>query len=318
MNFFKYILKKTKKLLNKEEKNVDILKYILKKTKKLLNKEEKKEVIIIKSNSIDEERMFLLKKTAQAFNSGIALNFLRSQARKYRITQKGKMIKSGHIYQDELINQISDIIYEYIPNTKFWKISIRRIFRDMDECNFKNQPSMNRINNSDYLNFFKDEIEEKLNCYESINLTQHTLNVLNVFNAYFKGNLTYINIPTFEILMACLLHDFGKSRQLQVNICKSNDFSIKHQDVSSLYIHRIKNDLSNEYLFINGEKDEDLIFGLDELEKIRVAVINHHNDVDKGSLADLLKIVDHKTREMEYIEYERHRKKFTRSSIIKI
>ncbi|WP_418181398.1 hypothetical protein ACNSOL_11905 (plasmid) [Aliarcobacter lanthieri] len=279
---------------------------------------EEKKQFILKSKSQIEERNYLLKKTSQAYNSSIILNHLRGEVRKYKVLQKGKLLSKGHIYLDQSINEISDIIYEYAPNTKYWKIAIRRILKDMDDCNFKEQPSMNRVHN-DYLNFFKDEIEDKLNCYESINLSRHTLNLLKVYQYYFKGDITYINHSSFEIIMSCLLHDFGKSKKLQQNICKSDDYTVKHQIVSGWYIYRIIEELKKEYIFQVGDKDEDFIFGQEELLKIRIAVINHHNDVDKGSLAEVLKLIDHKTREMEYLEYGRKRNKFTTGkSVIEI
>lgn len=277
--------------------------------------EEPKKVYVLKSRTQDEERDELLRKTSQAHNSAVILKHLRTEARKYRIAQKGKLINHRHNYSDENINEIRDIVYEYAPNTDYWRFAIRKILMDADDCNFKKQPSMNRYQIK-HLSFVNDRLEQKLDCFESINLSRHTLNLLKVFEEYFKPMASLREHSYFEIVMACLLHDYGKSRMLLTDICGSNDFNASHEKVSGWYIKKVMNHVESQYRMHRPERDDFFYFGVEEFEKIKIAVEDHHSEVEVDSLADILKKIDQKTREMEYIEYERKQHRITGSSVV--
>ena len=257
-------------------------------------------------NSKEAEKNFLLRKTSSAFNDSFLINYLKQAVLITTIEQRGPMIVAKSKYKNKTIQEIYEILYRYAPNTYYWQTAIFNILRDMEYLRFDLQPSMNRLSKPEYSYIFKDGIEKRLDCYEGISLSQHLLNTMNTYIDNFSEQIDKFYYPKFEVLLACLLHDFGKSKKLQARLEISNKNELKHEEISGHYIDDLAKRVDGKYIFNKGVRDDEFYLSISQLEKVKKAVIEHHKqNIIKGSLSELLKLIDHKTREKEYSEYAR-------------
>ena len=216
------------------------------------------------------------------------------------------MVVAKSKYKNKTIQEIYEILYRYAPNTYYWQTAIFNILRDMEHLRFDLQPSMNRLSTPEYINTFNAPIESRLACYESISLSRHLLNTMNTYIDNFSAQIDKFYYPKFEVLLACLLHDFGKSKKLQARLEISNKNELKHAEISGHYIDDLAKRVDGKYIFNKGVRDDEFYLSISQLEKVKKAVIEHHKqNIIKGSLSELLKLIDHKTREKEYSEYAR-------------
>lgn len=257
-------------------------------------------------NSKEAEKNFLLRKTSSAFNDAFLINYLKQAVLLTTIEKRGPMKTIKSKYKNRTIQEIYEILYQFAPNTYYWQTAIWIMLRDMEYNRFDLQPSMNRLSKPDYLNDFNAPIENRLNCYESISLSQHLLNTMKTYIDNFSEQIDKFYYPKFEVLLACLLHDFGKSKKLQARLEISNINESKHEEISGHYIDDLAKRVDGKYIFNKGVRDDEFYLSISQLEKVKKAVIEHHKqNIIKGSLSELLKLIDHKTREKEYSEYAR-------------
>lgn len=254
----------------------------------------------------EEEKFFLLEKTSSAFNDSFLINYLRYTVLMTDIEKRGPIKFIEKKYKDNVLQQIYELLCKYAPNTYYWHIAIGKIMNDMDYGKFNIQPSMNRVSNPDDAIKFSLETSRKLDCYESINLSQHLLNTMNTYIDTFEKRLDKVYFPKFEVLLACLLHDFGKSKKLQNMLNLEPYLCKRHEEVSGIYIDNLLKEMDSKYIFEKTQRDDEYHMSITQFERVRKAVVEHHSkDVADSSLSDLLKTIDAKTREREFKDYER-------------
>lgn len=258
----------------------------------------------------DEERFFLLKKTSEGFNSAFLINYLKYAVLMSSIEKKGSLnIKNENSYS-EITREINGIICNFAQNTKFWSIGIPLIMKDIEQYEFTGQPSLNRISNKESTIYLNIDTEKKLDCFEEINLSQHLLNTMKTYIEDFKDQMDDFCYPRFEVLLSCLLHDFGKSKILQKSFDMLGVENLRHEEVSGLYIDRLLKEIDDRYIFDIGKRDDEYELGVTQFKRIKKAVEEHHKDyVEKGSLSDLLRMIDYKTRSKEFEEYNKGKNK---------
>lgn len=261
-------------------------------------------------NSKEAEKNFLLRKTSSAFNDAFLINYLKQAVLLTTIEKRGPMKIIRNKYKNKITQEIYEILYQFAPNTYYWQTTIFNILRDMEYLRFDLQPSMNRLSNPEYSYIFKDGIEKRLDCYESISLPQHLLNTMRTYIENFSDQIDIFHYPKFEVLLSCLLHDFGKSKKLQARLEIPNMNELKHEEISGHYIDDLVKRIDGKYIFNKGARDDEFYLSISQFEKVKKAVIEHHKPlVAKGSLSELLKLIDYKTREKEYKDYERRIRK---------
>lgn len=258
-------------------------------------------------NNRNETQEFYIQLTSNAFNSNVALKYLQKVAREYRIKKHKEVGIIKKHYKDNNVEAISNYIYSFAPNTLFWNICLEKIFNDMEEYKFSEQPSINRKQNQTSNFFLKDKVEKKMHCCEQTNLAKHTLELIETYFKSFINSVSYKRLSTFEILMACLLHDFGKSILLANEECGINDItSVPHEIISGRYIYRLIEYTKQHYLNSKNDLDESYYNCLEQLSNIKIAVVGHHDSIyEECSLTDALKTIDAETRMREFAEYEK-------------
>lgn len=254
------------------------------------------------SASRKEEIEKNLQLTAIGRNSFAIVAILANSVREHRIANRPKK-ERDFIYSDDTLNKLWTLIEEIVPNTNYWDRMTRKIFLDMDKNCFFLQPSMNRTQSNSYF-FFLDEKEEKLNCCEEINLSEHTFNVVSTYLNYFKDKKIF-NYSDIEIVMSCILHDFGKSISLREKRCNLSDTKKKHEEISAFYIERIIREIGVEYKELYGSYDKEYLFGKEQMNRILIAVRDHHLDNNpEESLAKALQLIDYEARNQEWHRYK--------------
>lgn len=257
---------------------------------------------------IDKKREFLLQETSNAFNASVCLKYMQKVVRDYRIKKNKEIGQERKHYLDSNVEKLSEYIYSFAPDTLFWRICLEKIFNDMDEYKFSEQPSINRYQSASSRFFMDDKIERKMICCEQTSLSKHTLDLIETYFKSFVNSASYKRLPTFEILMSCLLHDFGKSVILAEKECGINDIkSISHEIISGRYIYRLMEYTKQNYLSSRNELDESFYVCLDQLSSVRFAVVSHHDsNYEECSLTDALKTIDAETRIREFAKFERN------------
>lgn len=261
-------------------------------------------------NSKEAEKNFLLRKTSSAFNDAFLINYLKQAVLLTTIEKRGPMKIIRNKYKNKITQEIYEILYQFAPNTYYWQTAIWSILQDIEYSRFDLQPSMNRLSSPEKSIIFNDGIEKRLDCYESISLSQHLLNTMKTYIENFSDQIDIFYYPKFEVLLSCLLHDFGKSKKLQSKINVIGVENLRHEEVSGLYIDYLIKNIDGKYIFNKGARDDEFYLSISQFEKVKKAVIEHHKPlVAKGSLSELLKLIDYKTREKEYKDYERRIRK---------
>lgn len=257
-------------------------------------------------DTVEDEKRFLLEKTASAHNDAFIINYLKNVVLLSEIEKKGPIKKTINKYEIKEMQKIYEFLCESAPNIYFWEIAIDKIMSDMVSNKFELQPSMNRIGREDQIDNLSLESQKKLECYENISLVKHLLNTIETYMEEYKDKLEKFSFPTFDVLLACLMHDFGKSKKLIKNLHHIDIDYMRHEMISGLYIDSLQKKVEEIYIFDKGERDDEFQLSIALLERVKKAVVEHHKDnVAKGSLSDLIKHIDHKTREREYKEYDK-------------
>lgn len=257
-------------------------------------------------DTVEEERIFLLKKTASAHNDAFLINYLKEIVLMTEIEKKGPIKRIADKYDIKEMQRIYELLCENAPNIYYWEIAIDKIMRDIENNKFELQPSMNRVGREDQIDNLSLENQRKLDCYENISLLKHLLNTMETYIEEYKDKLEKFSFPIFDVLLSCLLHDFGKSKKLIKSLEHIDIDYMRHEIISGVYIDNLQNRIEGEYIFHKGERDDEFQLSVTVFERVKKAVIEHHKDsVVKGSLSDLIKIIDHKTREREYKDYDK-------------
>lgn len=252
---------------------------------------------------------YFLKVTAQAYNSNIVLKLLQHKVKLSNMEKQVNVDSERRIYKDAVVDKICEFIFVYIPKNFFWELCLEKIFSDMEKYEFSKQPSMNRFQQQNTYLFASDKIEERLNCYEKIDLSRHTLNLIETYFRFFYNSRAFMYLPTINILMSCLLHDFGKSKELAKNDFGSGDIKtlsiIKHEIISGHYILNLISRIRKDYIAFKDKLDDDYETGREQLIAIKDAVVAHHEkDCEEGSLTDALKTIDAQARAIEWTSYQ--------------
>lgn len=258
----------------------------------------------------DELREIYLAKTAQGFNDHVILVYLKSAVGDYLVKRDEKEAIDRPIYKNEIVDKICEYIYLYTPKNFFWEICLDKIFSDMEKYEFDKQPSINKNQAHTSYFFSNDEITEKINCCEKINLARHTLNLIETYINNFRNHRTFSSLPAFNILMGCLLHDFGKSIKLakdDFGISNERDmFRIKHEIISGNYIVNLITRIKKDFFMYKEDINDEFKAGEDQLLVIKRAVLEHHEKVFKeGSLTDAIKSIDADARMREWAAYKK-------------
>jgi len=251
-----------------------------------------------------EEEVFFLSETAVGYNNAVALLKLRNAIRSS--CKEEEVEKKRIIYSNKVVDDISIIVTKYLPKkSEFWKLFTRKALLDMQYYNFTSQPSVNRksIKMSDY---FIDASEDKLRCCENIDLATHTLNVIKEYDEVYINYKYTTHIDGFLIVMACLLHDYGKSIKLTVeklgNIDKKSKFG--HEYYSAIYINNLITEVQKTITKESSNIDDIFHFDMSNANLVKNAVKDHHlKVVEEGSLANILKDIDGAARKREYQNY---------------
>ncbi len=259
----------------------------------------------------EENIDFFIDKTAQAVNSSIALDVLRNNIRKDRLEKLEKKKLSKKKYDNELINKIGDYLYAVAPKHDFWEILLDMILTDMQKYEFEKSHSVNRNDKhifSFLSNVSKDMFQIKLGCFYKVTLLQHTLNLFEVYHEILKDFEGFKNINVFELLLACLLHDFGKNLTLQSELSNKDDRElIPHQIISERYIERTIVEFTKIYRGKFNTLNDIYFASIELLENVKKAVREHHITTQRKAkeLVDLLITVDKYARDYEWRNYLR-------------
>lgn len=254
---------------------------------------------------------FYLEKTQQAFDSGIALDVIREQIRNERVEKREKIRLNKRIYKNEKIERISQILFLYSPKHDFFEILLDRFLTDMEKFDFEKTPSVNKTDEHTF-KFFddvkrkQDLLIEKLRCYYDVSLLQHILDLFVVLEENLSNYEIFKGCNKFELLLACLLHDFGKNIKVQ-EYCgfEKKLLYYPHAYVSSEYLTKVLKEFENIYKSKHNTLDDVYFSCRDLMDRVLLAVKNHHSTEPRkeGSLVDLLIKVDANAREYEWKQY---------------
>lgn len=254
---------------------------------------------------------FFLKKTAQAFNSHAAAEILQHNIRKDKIERKQKSQIVQRDYKNSSVNKIADYLFKYAPKHDYWELLLDRFLTDMIEFDFHKTPSVNR--SDEHLFNFMTDVENnsdlmysKLNCFSSISLLEHTLDLFIVYHEILCEYESFRSIDVFTLLLACLLHDYGKNRKLQEKFAEvsENDY-FPHQIISTKYIEYTLNEFEKTYKNKFNTLDDVYFSCTDAMNIVKNAVNEHHTkrNLKAKELVQLLIAVDHSARDYEWKRY---------------
>lgn len=250
----------------------------------------------------------LLLKTADAFNASVLLKILRQKIRDSREEKNRDSISTRLEFDDKVIDEISEIVFEYIPfNNQFWYSFVSKILSDMKKYDFINQPSINRYA---YVvsPYFVDINEQKIEACVKVSLAKHTLNLVKLFDQEFSQYEYVKSHEPLKVILSCLLHDFGKSEKLLKERFNTTPKECKysHEEMSGRYISKIMEEIKESLILVYGDINEEYILAKNTVDEIRKAVKSHHlKKVDEKSLVNVLKEIDHTVRTNEWLNYKK-------------
>lgn len=260
----------------------------------------------------NKEFDFFIDKTAQAVNSSIALDVLRNNIRKDRLEKLEKKKLSKRNYENPLINKIADYLFAVAPKHEFWEILLDMFLSDMQKYEFDKSHSVNRNDKHIFAflsNISNDMFQVKLGCFYKVTLLEHTLDLFEVYYEILKDFEGFKNINVFELLLACLLHDFGKNLKLQSELSNKDDRELlPHQIISERYIERKIEEITKIYRGKFNTLNDVFFASIELLENVKKAVREHHITTQRKAkeLVDLLITVDKYARDYEWRNYLRN------------
>ncbi len=248
-----------------------------------------------------EEQKELLDSTAAAYNSLMVMNKLRDAIRN---TKSGTSVQiANKSYSNAKINAIYMELIKRIPQGSFWEEVVETICDHMDQFGFEHQASVNFIDKYDYTRMVQQTSKNKADHYLDISLLDHTYNIVKVFLK--EEAKEYIQEKgAFVVLLACVLHDFGKSVRLQSFLYK-DDMSQRLKDHvigSAKYLHYIKNGIYEKYqlpIETNQLYKDSVVL----LMAVNKGVKNHHSANMENSIEYVISYLDKKTRAYEWEIY---------------
>ncbi len=147
-------------------------------------------------------------------------------------------------------------------------------FEDIENLNFKDSPSVSS-NQKDNKNIRNIATMNQLELLKKINLKDHTLNVVEQIVKKTEKNEIY---GIGQIIIACLFHDFGKSKEVRKIVTpdavSENSSNYKpHAEVSGMYVKDIIIEKAQQELLANNENSSIT----ETINSIADLVSNHHN-----------------------------------------
>lgn len=173
---------------------------------------------------------------------------------------------------------------------------------EIDFFDFKGSPSVSS-NQNDNKNIRRDYSSVEFNTLREVNLKEHTLNVLEEILKEIENKEVH---GSGSLVIACILHDFGKSRKIRElatpdSVSENSTKFRTHQEVSGIYVKDVLYEKARTKLVENNEDSEirQTIDGIADL------VSNHHNSSKawKKKVA-LINIADSAARKKELKEAE--------------
>jgi len=243
----------------------------------------------------DEYRSKLLAETGVAFNSMAVIEKLKQGVNRNDVVpQENKHNRKKR--DNEQIDYISKILFDYCYKDYFWEEVIELILDDMQIYKFVKISSVN------YLQTFR--IPEMTRCYSEVTLLEHTYNIVKQF--VIAKDIPFVSrFNPFIVLLCCVLHDYGKCFEIKKMVsykATSRDLP-KHEEYSGLYVEKIANMIYEKY----GRKlntDEYYVTHFQNLKTIRTVVENHHaKEMQSDSLEYVVSKLDQATRKSEWENY---------------
>lgn len=221
-------------------------------------------------------------------------------------------------FENPLIDEICEILFEYIPEGYFWENEVEGILKDMQRFGFDEQCSITR-NVKKPSAIIKRLSAEKITCYEEISLLEHTYNIIQVCKKQLQNN-RYIRARNFDVLMSVLLHDFGKSFKLQIQTLNYLPLVTEntHEESSGNYISQriveIVKELEGKGM--NGILTANEIYAFQNIKK---AVVSHHehSKEETEDLSFYVREADYLARVNEWVKYLEIHPEVTENKLIK-
>lgn len=144
----------------------------------------------------------------------------------------------------------------------------------IDEFEFVKSPSVSS-NQNDNKNLRASNSLSDLDVLRKVDLRAHTLNVVEAILKETEAKEIY---GVGQIIIACILHDFGKSRKVRElvapdSVSENSSKYRPHAEVSGLYVRDV---LSEKVRLLLLENDENSEIS-ETIKQIAELVANHHN-----------------------------------------
>jgi len=190
-----------------------------------------------------------------------------------------------NIKNDVYDNDFQDGLVLILNVTENFNKLFKKIFIDMDNCQFKKTPSVNSSYDKELIAH-----NSRYELLKEVNLYNHTINV--VIETIKLTNELPQNVRDIAIILA-LLHDFGKNDKIIKTYNLGDDGRKHHHRISAYYAKHTMQDA------MIGSHSTNII--TDELVEMIYKVLRMHHDSDKEKnlFLDLLIKADMNAREIE-------------------
>ena len=264
----------------------------MKNNENIENNEENDEVAIKPIKSI--------KQLVESYYVAKAIGAIRRKRNQSLIQDAKELIPKLDIPKDspfnELYNLFTTFTYYNIIGAYIAKLAIEDIYN----YSFKENPSVMTYASTDY-DHLKQQYNNSYTKLSKITLYQHTLDVFNESIKIAKKRRRGVLIPA----LASLLHDFGKSEKIRIELYGNKNGSIgsnykPHADASADYIDEI---LLEKIQKIKEMKKQNY---LNILEEVKNIVATHHSynskkvkDNEKNLNIEWVQEADYEARGLE-------------------
>jgi hypothetical protein len=204
-------------------------------------------------------------------------------------------------YEERSSNVTKNILIGYMLDADFERFSFFLI-RKMDEYKFATQPSVNLILKNDGRAIHIDKGNISYELFAEVNLLEHTNNVVREFGEFIRETNIFIHKDDIRLIgLGCLLHDFGKCKEIV------DDYGF---DSSGFNKGEYKHEVYSRALTLEFAKEFD--YGLilhntvyaAQIDRLLNIIGNHHcseSSIQKvDPLVKYVKMIDRRAREKEY------------------